>query len=343
MPMRMGSRRGLALLLALGVLSQACGRDEPFQARFAVRGRWPGERALGYRIDPEGGPLAPAEFRRAIRSALDEWSATGCASFHEAPAGAEPALTFSWQRGAHGECVPFGTDPGVAHAGPVGPGTFVHFDAGRDWSARELSLRQAALHEVGHVLGLDHSPDEAAALYPEPSPARDRLARSDLAGIHSLYGGGSRAPGDLVVEGGGGTLTLHAVAPRALARWALFDTDGDGDAEVLVWRTDPAGHGALWSFHFARGPRLARTLGPLYGVAAPGLEFEPVRTARGERLLVLVGERGPLQARILDAAGLPRLFEGELPPLPGPPAERSDLLQGDLDGDGGVETVTRRP
>ncbi len=326
-------------LLALLVLLAAC-HAEPFQARFAVRGRWSGERVIAYRLDAANGALEPPEFARTIRSALAEWSATGCATFREARAVETPTLTFSWASDAHGECVPFGTDPSVAHAGPVGPGTFVHFDAQRAWTSP--ALRQAALHEIGHVLGLDHSPDEAAVMYPEPSPARAHLAPSDLAGIHSLYGGGEPTRGDLVVARDGAQLVLHSIAPPELSDWTQFDTDGDGDAEIVTWRTDAAGQGALWSYHFAPGPELEHTLGPFYGVMVPGLEPEFLDTPDGTRLLVLRAERGAAQARAFDQQGLPRAFEGTAPRLAGMRAAGAGPAMADLDRDGRAETMLRR-
>lgn len=328
------------LLGLLATVLAACERAEPFQARFAVRGRWPGERALVHRIESADGPLAPAEFRGAIEAALTQWQATGCVTFRAARDGEEPALLFAWRRGVHRECVPFGADPGVAHAGPPGPGTFVHFDADRTWDA--AALERAALHEVGHVLGLDHSPDEEAVMYAVPSPARAQLGRSDLAGIHSLYGGGASASGDLVVTGVSAELVLHAVAPPALTDWTLFDTDGDGDEEIVVWRTDADGSGALWTYHFARGALLERTLGPLYGVAAPGCELELVRPATGERLLVLTSPGGTTQLRAFDGEGLPGIWTGDPAVVPGASGAAHAAHEGDLDGDGRTETVRRR-
>jgi hypothetical protein len=275
--MRTGCRGGSLLVLA--ALLAAC-HEAPFQARFAVRGRWRGEREIAYELEAQHGALAPAQLARAVRSALDEWAATGCATFHEARAGEAPALTFAWAFDEHGACVPFGRDPSVAHAGPVGPGTCVHFDAQRAWDVE--SLRRAALHEIGHVLGLDHSPDEGAVMYPEPSPDRAHLAQSDLAAIHSLYGGGASASGDLVITKGGEELVLHAVAPPELTDWKLADTDADGVLEVLVWRTDAAGHGALWSHHFAPGPRLERSSGPVYGAVLPGTRGQAGQPSSGD-------------------------------------------------------------
>lgn len=261
-------------LLALAWLA-ACSRAEAGPARFAVRGRWPGEPRLVYRLEPENGALAPEVFARSVRAALATWSATGIVHSAEAEDTDETALVFAWKRGAHADCTPFGTDPSVAHAGPVGPGSFVHFDAERTWSA--ATLEQAALHEIGHVLGLDHSCDEGAVMHAQPGPERARLARADLAGIHSLYGGGVGAPGDLVIrsEGDDSELVLRAVAPSGTVAWAALDTDGDGDAEIVTWRTDAGGHGATWRYHFERGPHgsgrvLERVVGPLYGVVPQG-------------------------------------------------------------------------
>ncbi|HEX6884846.1 MAG TPA: matrixin family metalloprotease [Planctomycetota bacterium] len=262
----------VVLAVALVHPPTARGAAEPAPSCFTVRGRWPGEPVLRYRIEPRGGPLAPAVFGAALRQAMDEWQATGCVRFE--PAAAEPDLVLAWGAGEHGPCLPFGVDPGVAHAGPVGPGTFVHFDAERAWERD--ALRRAALHELGHVLGLGHSPDEGAVMHAQPGAERAHLGTSDRAALHSLYGGGAPGPGDLEV---GMSARLHGVAPPGSSAWTLHDTDGDGDAEVVLWRTDPAGHGLRLHFHFGPGPVLARTEGPLYG---PFVAPAPVEHALGD-------------------------------------------------------------
>ncbi len=325
-------QHGVRLLLGAGLVGLvACAPAEPFQARFAVRGRWPGERVIGYRLETQDAVL-----REAVEVALAQWQETGCVRFRRA--GAEAELVLGWERGEHDSCATLGVDAGVAHAGPVGPETFVHFDPERAWG-RELSLSQAALHEIGHVLGLGHSPDETAVMFAEPSLARARLGSSDRAGIHSLYGGGVDSEADVVVLGKG--VRLRGVAPARSTDWTLFDTDGDGDDEVVVWSTVAAGHGALWVFHFARGPELERTLGPLYGAVAPECEVGFGVAASGERWMVVEGKSGGAVVRVFDEEGGLRVFEGEVPLERGVGGVGSGEARGDLDGDGVVERVRR--
>lgn len=340
--------RALLLVALLG--AGACSDPQPFQARFSVRGRWNGPRELACRVEPDDGPVAAAAFEAALREALDTWSATGLVSYTLVAPELEANVVFAWRRGLHDACTPFGTDPSVAHTGPVGPGTFVHFDSSRAWSAPGaeqadgLDLAQAALHELGHVLGLDHSPDELCVMYPEPSPARRRLGRSDLAGLQALYGGATRGPGDLEVLGAeaASVLVLPAVAPRELCAFTAFDADGDGDDELLLWRTDdaPAAGGALWQFHFGPGPELVRTLGPLYGVAAPRAELTFARAADGTRLVVQSGARGQVLRRF-DEFGLVQELDGEPQSSASARGASSEECAGDLDGDGRSERVRR--
>jgi len=334
----------LGLLAALASCSPAPDEPEfPFQARFAVRGRWPGERELRLFVEDEPGPLPNSELVRAVRAGLEFWSESGACTGALVATRAEANVVLGWRSGAHGDCVPFGADPSAAHAGPVGPGSFVHFDAGRTWHEGELSLEHAAIHELGHVLGLDHGPDEESVMFPAPRPAPVPLGRSDRAALQALYGVGTDSgAGDLVVlrADGSTALTLPALAPLALVEFGCFDTDGDGDEELLTWRidSDPQAGGALWSYHFGPGPVLERTLGPLYGVSAPGARLAFARDASGARWLGVTMGPGPARLLRLDGHGLPGLpEEASQPPaeLPAAPAE------GDLDGDGTRERVTR--
>ena len=155
-----------AVLCACGPALEDADSSEDAYPHFTVRGRLEDPSPLRYHIETgthiETGdaPLGGESFRRAIERAMEPWSRTGLIEFSPAAAGDTPDLTFAWRRAAHGSCEPFGASTAIAHSGPVGRDTFVHFDAGRTWSEdgrRGESLFHAALHEIGLVLGLGHS------------------------------------------------------------------------------------------------------------------------------------------------------------------------------------------
>lgn len=315
-------------------------------ADFAVRGRWPDPRQLTYRLQGETCPLGAESFARASQRAMQVWAATGVVGFRPANEREPADVTLGFRRGHHGACEPFGPGADVAHTGPVAPGSFVHFDAGRTWSehggAGSVSMFHTALHELGHVLGLGHSEAENAVM--GTSSARPSvLSADDCAGLHSLYGGGVDGAGDLRITSSDGSVVvvLRAVAPPAQCAFGVFDCDGDGDQEVIVWRTDEAGHGRLTVHDFSRGPALQRTIGPWPGVVVPGARVGFVVGPAGERLLVSVAAAGRRVAWQFDRHGIPE--------LPSTPVADSVLAAaslttiGDLDGDGRPEKVARTP
>jgi len=54
----------------------------------------------------------------------------------------------------------------------------------------QIDLESVAVHEIGHLLGLDHSSDSNAVMYSKipPGTVKRDLAQDDIDGIHALYG-----------------------------------------------------------------------------------------------------------------------------------------------------------
>lgn len=335
-------RAGL-LLLALASCGEPSSTEEAVVIpRFTVRGRWEDPTALTWRIDAANSPLSAPEFAAIVARGLDVWAETDVVGFKRASDAdaADVLFAFELPAGPENPSSPFGRDTSVAVTGPVGPGCRVSFDAGRPWEEAQgagASLLQAVVHEAGHVLGLGHSVDARSVLHPQRERAALAPAAMDFDGLHSLYGGGRDGRGDLVIEGRDAPV-LRRVAPPAWTDWTLFDADGDGDDELLVWARAEVGAGALTLYHFAAGPQLERTVGPVLGFAGHGAEVECVAEPAGRFADVYAADGTALRWRF-DDKGFPRdaVLVDWREVAPGPTSRA-----GDLDGDGAPESVTAR-
>ncbi|KAB1219290.1 Metalloendoproteinase 1 [Morella rubra] len=79
----------------------------------------------------------------------------------------------------------------LAHAFVPTDGRF-HYDADKQWSVRArpgaFDLETVALHEIGHLLGLEHSLVEGAIMFSRiSSGVKKGLHADDIQGIKVLY------------------------------------------------------------------------------------------------------------------------------------------------------------
>ncbi|XP_061537326.1 collagenase 3 [Phycodurus eques] len=145
-------------------------------------------RILNYTPD-----LRKSDVDRAIRKALNVWSDVTPLTFKKLYYGIADIM-ISFGRKEHGDHNPFDGPNGLlAHAYPPGQGIGgdTHFDEDEHWSkdSSAYNLFIVAAHELGHALGMSHSTDSGALMYPIYSYATGYpLAEDDVKGIQALYG-----------------------------------------------------------------------------------------------------------------------------------------------------------
>nr|XP_049599608.1 collagenase 3 [Syngnathus scovelli] len=175
-----------------------CGVPDEKVSRFATFGpnfKWQ-TNSLTYRIENYTPDMSQSEVDDSIERALDVWAKVTPLRFTRIYSGTADIM-ISFGRLSHGDFYPFdGPDGTLAHAFAPGPGIGgdAHFDDDETFTFRSYSgyvLFLVAAHEFGHSLGLTHSNDPGALMYPIYSytkPSDFRLPQDDINGIQSLYG-----------------------------------------------------------------------------------------------------------------------------------------------------------
>ncbi|XP_051882283.1 collagenase 3-like isoform X2 [Pristis pectinata] len=161
---------------------------------FPGRPRWSHNR-ITYRIVNYTPNLKRQETDTAIALAFKVWSdVTPLTFFRQAVGEADIMILFA--RANHGDFNPFDGRGGIlAHAFPPGSdiGGDTHFDQDERWTLSRdgINLFLVAAHEFGHALGLGHSKDRSALMFPTYSYVNTngfRLSADDVRGIQALYG-----------------------------------------------------------------------------------------------------------------------------------------------------------
>ncbi|XP_047464023.1 collagenase 3-like [Mugil cephalus] len=175
-----------------------CGVPDGNIARFSTFGnglKWE-KNDLTYRIENYTPDMSRAEVDTSIEKALQVWANVTPLRFRRIYSGTADIM-ISFGRQSHGDYYPFDGPGGtLAHAFAPSPGIGgdAHFDEDETFtyrSSRGFVLFLVAAHEFGHSLGLSHSDDPGALMYPTYSyrnPDTFVLPRDDVNGIQSLYG-----------------------------------------------------------------------------------------------------------------------------------------------------------
>ena len=223
-------------------------------APFVLRGCKYNKNRLTYAFLNGTADLPGGREREIVREAFQAWANVANLTFEEVQPDESPDFRIAWRFGSHGDGEGFDGPSGtLAHAffpppcGGPNAGD-LHFDVAEQWiddpSASGILLRQVAIHEIGHLLGLRHSQDEGAVMFRFYSPDRINLTDDDIAGIRELYGAPAQSE----------QLLLTATASDNLARTAdeakyeievpgtlsvSIDGPADADFDLYVRKNEP--------------------------------------------------------------------------------------------------------
>ena len=215
------------------------GQEDETVAKFRAISQWGKTNLTYYFINSTGKINGDAE-RDLIRAAFALWVDETPLTFNEAADPAQADILIGWAEGEHGDGDPFdGPGDVLAHASypnPYADGqVFLHFDDSERWvnsETQNVDLLTVAAHEIGHNLGLDHSNDPNALMYPSYSGPHRFLGNDDIAGAQSLYGLAAQPAESPEAPPQGATPPPSAKADS--------DNDGISDQdEILRTGTDP--------------------------------------------------------------------------------------------------------
>ncbi|XP_061916490.1 collagenase 3-like [Entelurus aequoreus] len=167
---------------------------------FAGEPKWK-KRLITYRITQYTPDLNQRQVDETIAQAFQLYSDVIPLDFKQISSDTADIMIV-FKGGHHGDLYPFdGVGKVVAHANSPGRklGGDIHFDDDEQWTLDQtgVNLLLVAAHELGHALGLDHSRDRSALMFPTYQFVNTngyKLPDDDIRDIQALYGSRTADP-----------------------------------------------------------------------------------------------------------------------------------------------------
>ncbi|KAF5195577.1 Matrix metalloproteinase-16 [Thalictrum thalictroides] len=157
--------------------------------------KWPASQThLTYRFRSMIEVVDLQALRSVMSRAFTKWAAVTHFTFAEAAPETIANIEIGFYRLEHGDGASFDGPGGVVAHSAAPTGGISHYDADEKWSTgnpneTEMDLESVALHEIGHLLGLQHSADPGAVMVSGIGPGviKRELQPDDIQGIRTLY------------------------------------------------------------------------------------------------------------------------------------------------------------
>lgn len=166
-------------------------------------------------------------YQATVLAALARWAQVANVMFKEVSDSANADIRIGWGEFANSQVGETDYSYSAGATQTFLPGVEVRLEdpaarpvsagSGSYYQGTVTTLYQVALHEIGHSLGLAHSTDTSAVMYPSVGPSDTDLNASDIQGIQTLYGAAAVAVANVTV------VPPIGLSGSAIAVYRFFD------------------------------------------------------------------------------------------------------------------------